>query len=133
MIYLLDTHTLIWALIESSKLSDTAVEIIEDRKNKIYVSAISFWEVSLKTLKKKFSFTGLEIKEIPQLTEKVGFSLLPLKAEEAISYHDLPQMRDHKDPFDRMLIWQAIVNGFTLISKDPAFSQYKKSGLRLIW
>lgn len=133
MNYLLDTHTFIWSLLESNKLSISAKKIITNKRNVIYISAVSFWEISLKVRIKKYSFKGVDIKMFPELAEKMGFHLLTLEPYDAVSYHELKLKNNHKDPFDRMLIWKAIRRGLVLISKDSLFEQYKREGLKLIW
>jgi PIN domain nuclease of toxin-antitoxin system len=133
VIYLLDTHTLVWSIVESSKLSPVAREIIENRNNKIIVSTVSFWEISLKTALQKFEFFGVDIESIPVFAKELGFSLLPLEGDDSISFHKLPAEDSHKDPFDRMISWQAICGNYTLISRDSVFRNYEKYGLKLIW
>jgi len=133
MIYLLDTHTLIWSTIDTKKLSKTSKEIIFNRDNEIFVSTVSFWEISLKTRIKSFSFENINIMSFPQYAKDMGFTIINLEENEAITYSKLPQKSNHKDPFDRMLIWQAITKNMTIISKDESFEQYKKDGLKLIW
>ena len=56
-----------------------------------------------------------------------------MKVYEVITFHKLPLKDNHKDPFDRMLIWQAITKDMTIISKDKLFEQYKENGLKIIW
>jgi PIN domain nuclease of toxin-antitoxin system len=63
----------------------------------------------------------------------MGFELLPLDPMDSLSSLTLPQKTDHKDPLDRMLIWQAIIKNMMLISKDASFTQYKNDGLKLMW
>ena len=133
MRYLLDTHTLIWAVQDTKELSQKAKNIIIDESNDIYVSTISFWEISLKTSINKFSFDNLDINEFPELSRKMGFKIIELGEQASITFHKLPRKENHKDPFDRMLIWQAIVNNFVLISKDNFMKQYKENGLDLVW
>jgi len=133
MIYLLDTHTFIWSTLESNKLSKKSKEIIFNKNNEIFVSTVSFWEISLKTGMKKFSFGNINIKDFPKYAQKMDFTIIDLQENESITFHELPPKENHKDPFDRMLIWQAITKNLTLISKDELFEQYKKDGLKLIW
>ncbi|GBR74867.1 toxin PIN domain [Candidatus Termititenax aidoneus] len=133
MNYLVDTHTLVWACLSSDKLSGKVHGIVEDRNNKILVSVISFWEVALKVRVDKFAFRDIEIKILPQYAKNMGFSVLDLQEQDAISFLDLPVKENHKDPFDRMLIWQAINNNLTLLSKDKLFQQYTADGLKLLW
>ena len=133
MIYLLDTHTFIWAALEVNNLGRRSKEIIFDKSNEICVSTVSFWEISLKTKIKKFSFENININDFPKYARDMDFSIIDMQENETISFHELPLKENHKDPFDRMLIWQAIRKGMTMISKDKLFSQYKKDGLKLIW
>ena len=130
---LLDTHTFIWATLATDKLSKYVQEVILNRGNNIFVSTVSFWEISLKTRINKFSFEGLNIKDFPQYAKDMNFTILDLKEDETITFHELPVKDNHKDPFDRMLIWQAIVKKMTIISKDGLFEQYKEDGLKIIW
>ena len=133
MIYLLDTHTFVWATLDTANLNDNGKKIIFDRNNEIRVSTVSFWEISLKTRMKKFSFTDIDIKDFPKYAKEMDFSIIDIREKETITFHELPLKENHKDPFDRMLIWQAIREGMTMISKDGLFEQYKKDGLKLIW
>ena len=133
MKYLLDTHAFIWAVLSTNKLSQTAQNIIINKNNHIYVSTVSLWEIALKAKMHKFSFENINIKDFPQYAKDMDFSILALQEDEAISFHELPAKDNHKDPFDRMLIWQAITHEMTMISKDSLFEQYTQNGLRLIW
>ena len=133
MIYLLDTHTFIWTILKKDNLSKKSMEIISDKKNEICLSTASFWEISIKTRLQKFSFKNINIKDFPKYARDMDFSILDIQENETITFHELQPKKNHKDPFDRMLIWQAITKGMTLISKDRLFSQYKIDGLKLIW
>jgi len=132
MKYLLDTHTLIWALTEPQKLSDTAQEILEDPGKGIVVSAVSFWEIALKFSLGKLDLAGYMPEEFVSACIATGFSFLDLSAEFSSSYHQLTASH-HKDPFDRMLIWQAMTYKYTLISDDEHVKKYKSDGLKMIW
>ena len=133
MNYLLDTHAFIWAALETNKLSKNVRNVILNRSNDIFVSTISFWEISLKTRINKFSFENINIMDFPQYAKDMDFAILDMKEYEAITFHELPLKDNHKDPFDRMLIWQAITKDMTMISKDGLFEQYKENGLKIIW
>jgi PIN domain nuclease of toxin-antitoxin system len=133
MICLLDTHTFIWATLQTNNLSKKSKEIISNRSNEICVSTVSFWEISLKTKINKFSFKDININDFPKYAKNMGFSIMDMQENETITFHKLPLKKNHKDPFDRMLIWQAITKNMTMISKDKLFEQYKKDGLKLIW
>ena len=132
MKYLLDTHTLLWALFDKTKLSDKASMFILDGENEIFVSAVSFWEISLKYGLGKLTLENVLPDELPRFAMKSGFELLPLSEEEAASFHRLPR-EANCDPFDRMLAWQAICGGMTLITRDGKLNAYGKTGLKRVW
>ena len=132
MTYLIDTHVLIWTIIDSDKLSATSREIIENQENRILVSTLSFWEISLKYSLHKMELKGILPNEFPNFAREIGFELIPLLPDTVSNYHQL-QKNWHKDPFDKMLIWQAIQLNVAIISKDENFSKYKSSGLKVVW
>jgi len=132
MNFLVDTHVLIWAIKERKKLSRRVVEILENPDNSIFVSAITFWEIAL-----KFSVDKLELRNIlpgqfPDAAIDMGFQLLPLSPVESASFYKLI-LTNHKDPFDRMLIWQAIQSNLTFITNENEFAQYQIAGLKTFW
>jgi PIN domain nuclease of toxin-antitoxin system len=129
---LLDTHTLLWAIGKTSELSKTVIKEIKNQNNEILVSAVSLWEIALKNSIEKL-IVGFDIKDIPEYCIRMGFELIPLEPIDALNSIQLPRKNNHKDPFDRMLIYQCIRNGFTLVSRDAAIKVYKKDGLKLIW
>ena len=133
MIYLLDTHAFIWATLRTDNLSKNSKEIISKKTNQICVSTVSFWEISLKSKIKKFFFEKINIKDLPRRAREMDFTIIDMQENETISFYELPLKENHKDPFDRMLIWQAIVKDMTMISKDGSFEQYKENGLKLFW
>lgn len=130
--YLLDTHTFLWSAFAPEKLSKPAYAVLSDADSRIYVSSVTFWEIALKTSIGKLTLTGCESDELPEIASRLGYSHLSLEADEAAAFHRLPR-RKHKDPFDRMLIWQAIYRQLVLISKDGAFEKYRTLGLQAIW
>ena len=132
MKYLLDTHTLLWSIFEPEKMSQSAGELIKDSKNEVFVSIISFWEISLKFATGKLELTNTEPEALPKIAEEMGVEILQLEANEVASFYKLPRLA-HKDPFDRMVAWQAISRKMTLISQDREFKQYKQFGLSLVW
>ena len=133
MMYLLDTHSFIWATLKTSNLSKKSSDIIFSKNNEIFVSTVSFWELSLKTRIKKFIFDNININEFPRYAREMDFTIINMQESEAITFNELPLKENHKDPFDRMLVWQAITYDMTMISKDSFFEQYKQDGLKLIW
>ena len=133
MIYLLDTQTFIWAAMKTNNLSKQGKEIIFSKTNEICVSTVSFWEISVKSKHKTFSFGDISINDFPQYARDMDFAVIDVQETETITFHELPEKENHKDPFERMLIWQAITKDLTLISKDKLFKQYEENGLKLAW
>jgi PIN domain nuclease of toxin-antitoxin system len=133
MTYLLDNNTFICAALQTGNLGKESREIISNKDNEICISTVSFWEISLKVRIKKFEFENININDFPQRARDMDFTIIDLQENETITFHELPIKENHKDPFDRMLIWQAIIKNMTMISKDSLFEQYQKDGLKLIW
>jgi len=132
MSFLLDAHTFLWALAAPSRLSDKVRDILEDAKNEVFVSAVTFWEISLKFGLGKLELNGATPNDLPRLAVDAGFSLLALMPEEAAAYHSL-EATWHKDPFDRMLMQQAINHKLTLLSKDRNIARYQSPELKVVW
>jgi len=131
MIYLLDTHYLLWAVADTKKLSKGIKDIITNPENRIIVSTISFWEVSLKTAIGKLHIEGFTPQDLPKACIDMGFEIESLSPADSSTYHLLTATY-HKDPFDRMLIWQAIRNNYTLISIDTNVKKYTSEGLKVL-
>lgn len=132
MTYLIDTHVLLWLLFSPKKLSSQALSIIEDSKQNILVSQISFWEISLKYGLGKLKLKKYKPEDLLAATKQMNFSILEFHNDHLLSYYKLAQSR-HKDPFDRFLIWQAMSLDIPIISKDETFMIYKTDGLKIIW
>ncbi len=129
---LLDTHVLIWAIMDTSKLSPTARFHLVESENKVYVSAVSLWEIAIKHALGKLDLKGVAPADlVTYATDEVGFNLLDLNSRLVAEYGHVPAL--HPDPFDRMLIHQAVSGGFSLVSADRKFKEYKSYGLKLVW
>jgi PIN domain nuclease of toxin-antitoxin system len=114
---LLDTHLLLWALSQPSKLSPaTRKQIIAAE---VYVSAASIWEISIKSALGKLA---AKAGDVLAGVEPAGFSMLPITGEHAAKVAELPML--HKDPFDRMLVAQASVEPMLLLTNDEALRGY---------
>ncbi len=131
MTYLLDTHYLLWAIADTKKLSKKIKAILTDPDHRIMISTISFWEISLKSALGKLVITGFSPEDLPGACLQMGFDIKSLSPEESSTYHKLKPAY-HKDSFDRMLIWQAICNRYTLISADATVKKYASAGLQLV-
>ena len=132
MIGLLDTHSLLWAVFAPEKLSGKMRAIVADPTNEIHVSTVSFWEISLKYSLGKLQMTGCSPEELVAIARKMGLTISAPTAEESAGFHRLPKAA-HKDPFDRMLIWQCLHRGWTLITRDRGLSEYEALGLQTVW
>lgn len=114
---LLDTHLLLWALAQPSKLSpSTRIQIIAAE---VYVSAASIWEISIKAALGKLAAVP---RDVLAGIEPAGFTLLPISGEHAAKVGELPML--HKDPFDRMLVAQASVEPMLLLTNDETLRGY---------
>ena len=119
MKYLLDTHIFLWWMNNDKKLKNYLEEIISDPNNSIYVSIVSAWEISIKVRAKKLPLKT----SFKKVFEKFQFNLLGIDLKHVLAIHKLPL--HHKDPFDRMLVAQAIVEGLTVITIDPKIKKYR--------
>jgi PIN domain nuclease of toxin-antitoxin system len=129
---LLDTHALLWTLFDPAHLGNKAANCIRNPDVTVSVSVVSFWEISLKYATGKLELSGVAPDDFPAIVRQSGFDILPIAETDAATFHHLPRM-EHKDPFDRLIIWQAISRKLTLISKDSAFATYRKLGLKVLW
>lgn len=132
MKYLLDTHALIWYLYEPEKLSKDVYQLLQANADEMYVSAINFWEISIKSSNNKIDLKGRNPKELYQTCVNNGFLSIEVSISETISFYQLTA-DFHRDPFDRMLIWQALQNNLTIITNNTQIEKYKAIGLKTIW
>ena len=131
--YLLDTHTFIWSIVDKNKLSEIALKTVQDSNNQLFISAVSFWEIAIKHSKGKLDLENFHIQNLLDYCRRLMIKQIPLLPEEAINYSNFPFAENHKDPFDRMLIYQCIANNYILVSKDSKMAVYKENGLKCIW
>ena len=129
---LLDTHAFIWSVSEPDKLPAKARTAIKDSDNEVFVSAVSFWEIGIKIRINKLKPVGNEDGNLISVAEATGIQSIPLTPAEATTYYKLTE-KTHNDPFDRMLIWQAISRKMILVSGDPEFQRFVPDGLKLLW
>lgn len=115
---LLDTHVLLWALAGDERLGDRAIDLIEDGRNVVYVSAASIWEISIKRSLGKLRVPGDVLAQV----DAASFIRLPISFEHADAVAALPDL--HPDPFDRMLVAQASADRLVLMTHDPLVLQY---------
>ena len=118
---LLDTHLLLWAAGPSPRLSAAARRLIEDRDNELLVSTASLWEVAIKSALRRPEFS-VDVSMLRRNLLNNGYMELPVAGEHAVAVANLPPM--HRDPFDRMLIAQALQHGLTIVTVDPEVAAY---------
>lgn len=125
---LLDTHAFLWWLVVSERLSPTAQEAIADESNDIFISAASAWEIVVKHRLGRLSEADAIALDIAGAIAEQGFEGLSMTVDDAARAGALPG--HHRDPFDRMLIAQALSRNLVLVSIETLFDQY---GLRRLW
>jgi|SRR5208283_5427147 len=119
---LLDTHTFIWWDSDPLRLTPQALEICQNPGNLLLLSVASVWEIQIKLQLGKLKLV-LPLPELIIAQQRINkIEILPIKLEHALALDKLPAR--HKDPFDRLLISQALVEEAALVSKDPIFSEY---------
>lgn len=129
---LLDTHTFIWTLSDPTSIPVAAATAISDAGNQVFVSSVSFWEIAIKLRNGRLTSIGTQSSSLVSAAISIGFQPIDLTSVEA-SEHGKLKENTHFDPFDRMLIWQAIDRNMTLVSRDKEFKKFKKDGLKLLW
>jgi PIN domain nuclease of toxin-antitoxin system len=115
---LLDTHTMIWAFSEPRLLSAQARDAISTEENDVFVSVISSWEIAIKRSKKRLRAP----EDLGDAVEAHQFRLLPVLLRHTKAIGSMPN--HHGDPFDRMLVAQAIIDGLTLVTADRTMQRY---------
>ena len=129
MKYLLDTSTFIWFVDGDKQLSQVARECIENERNELFISIVTLWEIVIKQTLGKLDFSA-DVQQMVFDIETMDAQLLGVEAEHLQSLESLTLPSDHKDPFDRLLISQAIANGLSVIGNDKKFLYYP---VKLIW
>lgn len=124
---LLDTATFLWLLLDSSRLTGRVRDEVADPANDVFLSAVSTWEISVKHNLGKLALPDTPERYLPGAREEHGIEALPLDEAATFQLVKLPQL--HRDPFDRMLICQAIAHGLTLVTPDEDVRQYPVASL----
>lgn len=124
----MDTHALLWLTESSPKLSSIANTVVSDLSNRAFYSVVSLWEIAIKVgLKKLHLQRPIEVM-FPEIEKRAPDLRLPLLTPHLLEYTRLPFY--HRDPFDRMIVAQALSENLSVISSDPALDAY---GIRRIW
>jgi len=127
MAYLLDTHTLLWFLSGDKQLPESAKEIIKNVNESCFLSAASLWEITIKIQINKLEL-GISLEELFEFVDRNQIEVVPINYIHLLQLSRLPAF--HNDPFDRLIIAQAISENLKLITKDSVFKKYS---VNLIW
>src|SRR5271155_5252617 len=119
---LLDTCTFLWIGAGSAQLSRRAAQLFSDPANEVFLSAVSAWEIAVKHALGRLPLPAPAAEYIVGLRELHGIAALPISEDEALYLPRIPKL--HRDPFDRMLVSQAVVNSLTLLTPDALIAQY---------
>lgn len=120
---LLDTHVLLWALADHERLDLTTRALLEDAETDVLFSAASIWEIAIKAGLGRADF-AVRPREVAQAARETGFEELPIRAVAAALVADLPL--HHRDPFDRLLVAQAITEPVRFYTADPLLPPYSE-------
>ena len=125
---LVDTHTFLWALLENHRLSAKAKQILTSKEHELYFSLVSLWEIAVKMKIGKLNTVGSSVTYIRDEMGEYGMELLPVRYEHILQLEQLPL--HHSEPFDRLLIAQAIAESLPILTHDEKFPLYP---VKLIW
>lgn len=116
---LLDTHILLWWLTDGLRIPQESRELIREGKNQVYVSSASAWEIAIKQSLGKLRAPS----DLTAQVQTARFEVLDVTIDHALAVVDLPN--HHSDPFDRMLVAQALFEGLTIVTQDPKIHRYE--------
>ena len=125
---LLDTCAFLWLITDASELSQKARDLVREPANEIYLSSVAVWEIAVKYALGRLPLPAPPERFVPFQRQAHRIAPLPLDEESVLHVHRLPHL--HRDPFDRMLICQAITHGLAILTPDPLVTQYP---VRSIW
>lgn len=132
MKYVIDTHILLWLIFDPDKIDAKKLEHLKNPKNGIFVTNISFWEVALKYGLGKLELQGLAPDQLQDVVKQMGIEVHSVDPLSMSGVYKLQKMENHRDPFDRLIIWDCIQQGYTLVSDDSKFKQYEAIGLKIV-
>lgn len=128
MPYLLDTLTFLWMAGDLSSLSTKVLEIVEEKNHQLFLSAASAWEIAMLQQLKRVELPDVPQRFIPEAMQKLHVMSIPIGFTTAISAATLPFI--HRDPFDRLIIAEALKEKMAVLTKDDLFAAY---GVQAVW
>jgi len=127
MAYLLDTHAYLWFVSGDEQLPESAGKIIKDINQSCFLSAASLWEITIKHQNNKLDL-GISLKELFEFADRNQIEIIPINFEHLLLLSKL--QIHHNDPFDRLIIAQAISEDLIIITRDKLFKNYK---VKIVW
>ena len=128
---LLDTHAFLWHADGSPQMSATATALVIDPANELFLSMASVWEIAIKVGLKKLTISAPYITFMTRAITGYGVSVLPVTFDDCAAYEQLPfPDKQHRDPFDRMIVTHALRDGLAIVGVDVAFDSY---GVTRLW
>jgi PIN domain nuclease of toxin-antitoxin system len=125
---LLDTHAFLWLASDEGRLSRNALEYVKDTSNRLFLSIASSWEIALKVGRGRLQIDVPLLELLTDVPQRLSVDVLPIQASHLIAVASLPE--HHRDPFDRLLVAQSLVEGLPIVSVDGALDAY---GVTRIW
>lgn len=125
---LLDTHVALWAIVDSPKLTEKARELIQSPKTAVWISAASVWEIAIKHTLARGDMPVASRDAVRYFRES-GYRFLAVEAEHAVAVEDLPA--HHNDPFDRILVAQALIEPMRLMTHDALVARYSDTIIKV--
>ena len=122
MKYLLDTMVWLWSVGPVENIGDTGLEILKDGASEVYLSVVSSWEIAIKARLGKYKLPQSPDRYVPRKLAQQGIRALPMTLEHSLKIFSLPLY--HHDPFDRMLMAQAMLEGMVILTCDRVFAKY---------
>lgn len=129
---LLDTQILIWFQLNDGQLPARLRTLIEDPANAVFVSHLSFIEITIKQVINRLPTFAVLTKELADTARNDGFTILPTSFAHIAAYRQIPFFDDHRDPFDRLILATALAEEMTVISADEKFTRYRDV-VEIIW
>lgn len=118
---LLDTDALVFVMEGGSRLGPGATRALQEEAEESLVSQVSLWEIATK---RSIGKSALDVRDVLSVLQPAGLRILPIEAAHIVAYQELPRLKKHRDPFDRMLVAQARYEGLTFLTSDAVLGEY---------
>lgn len=129
--YVIDTHIFLWLIFNPQNINPKILAILEDTTNEVLICSTTLWEISIKFHLGKLDLYGLLPSNLPKVAENMSIKIVEIEHNIMATLFQLPSIEKHKDPFNRIMIWQCICGDYILLSQDSKFDDYQRFGLNL--